>query len=66
MAFTGQEKSDQKAYTHEFKLEPGENITDVTVKSVEGVTEPTNSSVAVDDRHPGVLFGLHHTTSPAA
>lgn len=30
-------KGDQKAYTHEFKLEPGENITDVTVKSVEGV-----------------------------
>ena len=29
-----QEKGDQKAYTHEFKLEPGENITDITVKSV--------------------------------
>ena len=29
-----QEKGDQKAYTHEFKLEPGKNITDVTVKSV--------------------------------
>ncbi|CAK9110719.1 unnamed protein product [Durusdinium trenchii] len=35
--YAGKEKSDQKAYTHEFKLEPGENITDVTVKSVEGV-----------------------------
>lgn len=35
--YAGKEKGDQKAYTHEFKLEPGENITDVTVKSVEGV-----------------------------
>lgn len=31
------EKGDQKSYTHEFKLEPGESITDITAKSVEGV-----------------------------